>query len=147
MVSHDLGREASAALSNTWMSDQSSCKSGKYHSNMTKYYTRNIGKTRLHCYLKKIQPRIVLRLNSTFSVLPCQLYESYNWLQSLLARQNHALSQTRLQYMRLTELTMKSPVVINSTLVSKFLRINLKTLPISFLEIFDTAHISVKKIQ
>jgi hypothetical protein len=39
-------------------------------------------------------------------------------------------------------LTMKSPVVINSTLVSRFFKINLKTLPISFFEILDTAQIS-----
>lgn len=38
--------------------------------------------------------------------------------------------------------TMKSPVVINSTFVSRFFKISLNTRPISFFEIFDTAQIS-----
>ena len=39
-------------------------------------------------------------------------------------------------------LTMKSPVVINSTLVSRVFKISLNTRPISFLDTFDTAQIS-----
>lgn len=39
---------------------------------------------------------------------------------------------------------MKSPVVMRSTLVSSAFRINLKHLPISFLEIRETAQISVE---
>ena len=46
------------------------------------------------------------------------------------------------------ELTMKSPVVMSSTLVSSVFRINLNTRPISFLDTLETAHISeVKKKQ
>ena len=37
---------------------------------------------------------------------------------------------------------MKSPVVINSTLVSRVFRISLNTRPISFFDTFDTAQIS-----
>lgn len=39
---------------------------------------------------------------------------------------------------------MKSPVVIRSTLVSRAFRISLKHLPISFLEMRETAQISVR---
>lgn len=42
-------------------------------------------------------------------------------------------------------LTMKSPVLIRSTLVSRALRISLKQRPISFLLTRDTAQISTKK--
>jgi len=38
--------------------------------------------------------------------------------------------------------TMKSPVVMSSTLVSRFFKMSLNTRPISFLDTFDTAHIS-----
>jgi len=41
-------------------------------------------------------------------------------------------------------LTMKSPVVISSTLVSRFFKISLKTRPISFFDTLETAHISDK---
>lgn len=40
---------------------------------------------------------------------------------------------------------MKSPVVMRSTLVSSALRISLKHLPISFLEIRETAQISAEE--
>lgn len=40
---------------------------------------------------------------------------------------------------------MKSPVVMRSTLVSRAFSISLKHLPISFLEIRDTAQISVQE--
>lgn len=40
---------------------------------------------------------------------------------------------------------MKSPVVIRSTLVSRAFRISLKHLPISFLEMRETAQISVRE--
>ena len=44
-------------------------------------------------------------------------------------------------------LDMKSPVVIRSTLVSKAFKISLKQRPISFLEIRDTAHISLNVLE
>ena len=44
-----------------------------------------------------------------------------------------------------SQLTIKSAVVIRSTLVSRAFNINLKQRPISFLEILLIAHISVDK--
>ncbi len=48
----------------------------------------------------------------------------------------------RSTFLRQTKHTIKSPVVMSSTLVSRVLRINLNTRPMSFLETLDTAQIS-----
>lgn len=48
--------------------------------------------------------------------------------------------------MEIEKNTIKSPVVIKSTLVSKAFNINLKHRPISFLDTLDTAQISTRKI-